>query len=456
MEQKFHKQKELTVIIDNLLDSAEALMRYAQAAGASDASVAITQSQEKSVTVRDGEIDNLTISGALSCSLRVFVDERGGKYETTSLHDDDLRLAANRAVDSATVSAENKHARLAHPHEWYREGDSEVSKIELDQLDPGRHPSVGDLMDLAFSLDEVACAYPGVSRSEGSTYSFAHEICARLTSHGFVGVVGSTTYSKSATVIAESLGLMKSETAYHMACYLEDLRSDVEVARRAGEYAVGQLGAGTIKGGIMPVLFDKRVSRELLGGFFDSIDGELVYLKSTFLLNHLGGRLFRPEVRIIEQPHLRRQIDSRLYDRECVKATPWTLVDGGIPQMWATNIEFSSRLGIPASSGHASGSSNLLLCPTPNSRDSMIRGIRSGFLVTELMGGGLNIETGAYSIGAEGYLIEGGEITRAVNKVTIAGNMLEMMRSMHVADDCSDCPLGINAPSILIDRMTVG
>ena len=90
-----------------------------------------------------------------------------------------------------------------------------------------------------------------------------------------------------------------------------------------------------------------------------------------------------------------------------------------------------------------------------NSLDELIRKIDRGFLVTDLMGRGTNIATGAYSVGAEGFLIEHGEIVRAVNKVTIAGNLLAMFRNMIPADDCSDNPYGANAPSCLIDEMMV-
>ena len=52
--------------------------------------------------------------------------------------------------------------------------------------------------------------------------------------------------------------------------------------------------------------------------------------------------------------------------------------------------------------------------------------MQSGFLVTGLIGSGVNIVNGDYSRGANGFWIENGEIAYPVNEVTVAGNLAEM------------------------------
>ena len=53
----------------------------------------------------------------------------------------------------------------------------------------------------------------------------------------------------------------------------------------------------------------------------------------------------------------------------------------------------------------------------------MLRKMRRGLLVTELLGQGVNLVTGDYSRGAAGYWVEGGEIAFPVEEITIAGNL---------------------------------
>ena len=49
--------------------------------------------------------------------------------------------------------------------------------------------------------------------------------------------------------------------------------------------------------------------------------------------------------------------------------------------------------------------------------------MQSGLYVTSLMGFGVNVVTGDYSRGATGLWIENGQLTHAVEEVTIAGNL---------------------------------
>jgi PmbA protein len=78
-----------------------------------------------------------------------------------------------------------------------------------------------------------------------------------------------------------------------------------------------------------------------------------------------------------------------------------------------------------------------------------------GLLVTELIGMGFQPVTGDYSRGAAGLWIEGGEIVHAVEEITIAGNLGEMLGSIDaVADDL--LWLGrVASPSLRVARMTV-
>ena len=439
-----------------MLRVGKQLLRHAKSAGATDAVVSVDTSTERSVTVRDGVQEDVTFSSSAAFSVTAMVGDKCGYANSSSFENDDLACIAKEAVLSAHEVNANEHQRLARPDEWpcsMEELPRCLALLDCDDESP--NPTLKELEERAIVLDRIARQFPGISRSEGTSFGFHSNVSVLLSSNGFSIVSPSTQYSKSTSVIAEKAGEMKSSSHWHSANHSVDLMSDEECARRAGEYAVKQLGAHSIKTEAMQVIFDKRVSPRLLSAFFAAIKGGRVYQKDTFLLDYLGARIFRDEVCIVERPHMPRRLQSELYDSDCVKTTPWTLVDEGVLKMWATSIESASKLGARTSSGHASGALNLLLCPSMNSLSTMIRNIDRGFLVTELMGSGTNIATGAFSVGAEGFLIEHGEIVRAVNKVTIAGNLLKMFRNMIPADDCSDNPYGANAPSCFIDEMMV-
>ena len=87
--------------------------------------------------------------------------------------------------------------------------------------------------------------------------------------------------------------------------------------------------------------------------------------------------------------------------------------------------------------------------------DDMLKELGTGFLVTELMGQGVNGVTGDYSRGAAGFWIENGVISHPVSEVTIAGNLKDMYRNITALGDDVDYRNNIRAPSVLVEQVTV-
>ena len=85
----------------------------------------------------------------------------------------------------------------------------------------------------------------------------------------------------------------------------------------------------------------------------------------------------------------------------------------------------------------------------------MVAGLDRALIVTDLMGFGVNTVTGDYSRGASGFVVERGEIAQAVEEITIAGNLRDML--MGIVEIGSDVDLrgNIRSGSILIDHMAV-
>ena len=67
---------------------------------------------------------------------------------------------------------------------------------------------------------------------------------------------------------------------------------------------------------------------------------------------------------------------------------------------------------------------------------------------------GVNFVTGDYSRGAAGFWIENGELTYPVSEVTIAGDLIEMFRTLEPANDLV-FRYGTNAPTLRVEGMTV-
>jgi PmbA protein len=131
-------------------------------------------------------------------------------------------------------------------------------------------------------------------------------------------------------------------------------------------------------------------------------------------------------------------------------------------QGWTLDLATGRKLGMAStanaqrglSSPPSPGTTNSDLTPGTASRDDLIRDMGTGLLVTSLIGSTINPTTGDYSRGATGFWVENGQITHAVNEVTIAGNLRDMLLRIIPANDVyAHKPTRV--PSLLVDGMTL-
>jgi PmbA protein len=71
------------------------------------------------------------------------------------------------------------------------------------------------------------------------------------------------------------------------------------------------------------------------------------------------------------------------------------------------------------------------------------------------MGFGANLVTGDYSRGASGLWIENGELTFAVEEVTISGNLRAMFQNITAVGNDLIFRGSVTSPTLRIDGMTV-
>ena len=108
-----------------------------------------------------------------------------------------------------------------------------------------------------------------------------------------------------------------------------------------------------------------------------------------------------------------------------------------------------SRVATPGASA-----TNVDLLPGVASPEELIADIKRGLYVVELIGQGVNQVTGDYSRGASGFIIEDGRIAGAVAEITIAGNLVDMFRTLAAANDLEQ-RRATNVPTLRVEGMTV-
>lgn len=434
----------------------EEIVTRARCAGADAADAMIAADSALSVSVRLGVLEDVDRSEGEDLGLRVFIGARSASVSSSDFSDASLDALVERAIAMAREAPEDRWAGLA-PAERLLHG----TPPDLD-LDDGGEVEPATLRDRAMEAEDAARAVPGVTNSEGASAWASRAMVALATSGGFSGGYSFSSHGISASVLAGTGGAMQRDHAHHAARHAAMVDAPAAVGRLAGERAVARLDPVRVASGTMPVVFDRRVSASLLGHFAGAISGSAITRKTSFLIDRLGAPVFARGVTIRDDPHRPRGLRSRPFDGEGLAMAPMALVEEGVLQSWLLDSASARQLGLEPTGHGARGLggapgvsvSNLYMEAGSVPRATMIGEIDHGILVTELIGQGVNGVTGDYSRGAAGFLIEGGEVTRPVSEITIAGNLLDIYAALVPANDL-EFRYGINAPTLRIDGMTV-
>ncbi len=87
--------------------------------------------------------------------------------------------------------------------------------------------------------------------------------------------------------------------------------------------------------------------------------------------------------------------------------------------------------------------------------EEIIKSVKQGLYVTELIGFGVNMVTGDYSRGAAGMWIENGELAYPVEEITIAGNLTQMFQRIEMIGNDLRFRSRVASPTIKIGEMTI-
>ena len=432
-----------------LQEMSETVLRLAKDAGASAAEAEVSLGFGQNVSVRMNETETIEYNRDKGVSVSVYFGQQKGHASTSDLSTQALQDTVAAACNIARYTAKDEFCGLA---------DAALMAKKIPDLDL-HHPwdiTVDDAIELAKVCESEARGVDTrITNSEGASVSTYEGMFAYANSHGFNGGYASSRHSLSCSVIADDgQDNMQRDYWYSTARSADDLESAQYVGRLAGERTVRRLGSQRIKTAQVPVMFDASISSGLISHLISAISGGSLYRKSSFLLDSLGKQVMSPLVTIEEQPHLLRGLASAPFDNEGVATTPRTLVKDGVLQAYVLSSYSARKLGMQ-STGNAGGNHNLIVSHGTLDFNAMLKTMGTGLLVTELLGHGINMVTGDYSRGAAGFWVENGVIVHAVEEITIAGNLADMIKQIVAIGNDVLVQGSKQVGSVLIENMTV-
>jgi PmbA protein len=441
------------------------LVKQAMQAGASDAEVVVREGDEFSVNVRMGQVETLKESGSRALGLRVYLGKRTASASTSDLTPDGIRQVVDGAMALAKVTEEDPFVGLPEREEFGAVKDD----LHLYYDDVYSLPGP-ERLDWARRAEAAALAADKrITNSDGGSFDAATGRKILANSRGFLGSYRSSYAGVSAAPLAvDENGHMQRDGWWSSARRMADLESPESVGTEAARRTVRRLGARRIPTQRVPIVFAPEVARSLIGSVFEAASGDSIWRHASFLAGKLGEQIGAPTLNIIDDntmllPTGVGGYGTSPFDGEGLPSRRTIVLENGVLRNYMLNTYAARKLGMKsthnASRGLAGapgiGAGNLYLEPGTRTPEQIIGEIKAGLYMTSLMGFGTNIVTGDYSRGAAGLWIENGQLTHAVEEITIAGNLGEMLKNVTAIGNDLVFRGSVASPTIRVDGMTI-
>lgn len=434
-----------------------------RAAGLTELEVFATRTKSLNARVFEGEVDDYRVSLEQGVGLRALYKGRVGYAYVENLDESSVSFLVEATKANALINESSDEvefyagAESYPPVSCFNEKLAQVSPEERVAFCLELEKAALAADERVFKIDSAMAGYEEkeifIANSRGLEQQYL--------SNGAFGYVG---------VLARQGGQVK--TGAKILIDRDWAKFDPgKLAGEAVEEAVSLLGASSVPSGDYRILLRRDVVRELLGTFVPVFSAESVQKGLSLLKGKLGTEVASRLVTLVDDPLLEGGMASAPFDGEGVAARRKNVIEAGRLVTYLHNLKTARKDGVE-STGNASrpsfkspvgiAPSNFFIEPGTQSFDELIGTLGDGLLVIDVQGthSGANSVSGDFSLGAYGYLVQGGKIVRPVEQITIAGNFFKLLECVEVVG--SDLEFGnfggrgnVGSPSLIISSLAV-
>jgi PmbA protein len=430
-------------------------------AGADQAEAWCEDSRARQVRVYEGAVESLSDAGGRGLGVRAFDDDgRAGYAYGTDMTDEGLAALARSAHGAGALADRDEHEGL--PEQC---GSAEVPGLESSELSEW---STERKVELALEVERVARSHDGVSQVEDTVYADAEASVAIANSSGFAARYAATqAFSYASAFAGEGADLMTG-LGVGIGRGPEALDAGAigdEAAQRALALAGARQGASRR----CPVVLDAFVAASFLGFIDSMLSADAVQRGRSLFADREGDEVADPTLALADDATDPAGPSSAPFDGEGSPTRRTGLIEGGRLLTFLFDIRTARKAGRTTTANASRGSyrappsvgtTNLVVEPGRGDLAALMREAGEGLLVTDVAGlhSGVNPVSGTFSVGASGRLIEGGEPAAPVRELTIASDLVSMLKAVRaVGSEARWVPFGgsVKAPPILIGEMSV-
>ena len=428
-----------------LKSKASYCLDLAKKLGATDASVTVGNSISESVSFRNRVLDESNRSDSLAISIETYIGKKRSSISSSNLLDENLKTLISKCFETTKITPEDEFNSLP-------DKDLLAGEIKNLNLYDETHLENDKKIDYLRELEEAASIDKKIVNTEsGFTENKSNFILAN--SDGFCNGYRSSSFSASCVTVAKDENSMERDYEFTSKCHLNDIIDPKNLGKIAAEQTIKKLSPKKIGSDKISIIFDKRIAKGLLSSFASAISSSAIARGTSFLKDKIDQQIFSSSINIFDKPDLVKGMGSQCFDSEGVKSEALKLVERGFLKGYLVDTYNGKKLNL-RSNGRSGGSTNLYFENGQISFEELLKIHSRSLYITETIGHGTNLVTGDYSVGANGFLVENGELKYPVSEITIAGNFNDMFKSITLANDL-DFKYSVNSPTMMIEGMTV-
>jgi PmbA protein len=429
-------------------------------AGAGDADAWAERSVEREIRVYDRAVESLTDASSRGVGVRAFADGRWGHAYGTDLSDGGLRELAAAAQGAAAVADPDEHAGL--PVEAGAADVGDLRSTELATWTTERK------VELALEVERWARNHPEVTQVEQVVYAESDGEAALANTRGFAGTFASSTAWAYASAFAGEGEDLMTGLGLGIGRGPDGLDPSA-IGGEAGERAASLAGARQPAGRRCPVVLDAFVAASFLGFIGEMLSADAVQRGRSLFADHEGAEIANPVLRLADDGTAPGGLATAPFDGEGSPRRRVPLIEDGRLLTFLFDARTARKAGRETTgsavrssyrSPPAVGTGNLVVEPGEGSLEELVRAAGDGLYVADVSGlhSGVNPVSGTFSVGATGRLIESGALAAPVREITIASDLVSMLRAVQaVGSEARWVPFGgsVKAVPLLLGEMTV-
>ena len=425
---------------------AEAAKRF----GAEEYELAITVKENTGVDALKKEISSVSYSRSGSMVVRCVVGGKSGYAASELVTPEAAELIVETACDNATIVDDADQVGLFPGSEHY-----EVSTDAAIQL-----PDTDSLKDRALKLLELA--YAADAKVIDGTQSF---VSGMNIVRDVMNSAGLQLHYETGLVYQGIMVAVKDgEEAADDFCLTDISKKSVqETVDKAVSGALGKLGADTVPSGKYNIIMDSSTVESLLHTYASVFSARSAYMKTSLLAGKEGEMIASENVTLIDDPFYPEKFGHCPFDGEGVAVYTKNVIENGKLNTLLYNRMYAKLLG-KETTGNAADATHiepkgLYFAPGKLNNEELLKRLGDGLYLTSLQGlhAGANVQSGDFSLQADGFLVKDGVKVSPIKNFTVADNFYQLLKKVDAIS--SEVKFGIGSdfgsPEILFTDVSV-